>query len=90
MKPSLIISIGLMILLYLSGGISNNINYLIIFLTINSMSIFFSVHYLIMYYLMQPYNLQSEIVDSKYKLVYFLTYLVVFYTFDMKLTTLYY
>ena len=43
-----------------------------------------------MYYLMQPYNLQSEIVDSKYKLVYFLTYLVVFYTFDMKLPTLYY
>ena len=61
----IVIASALPLLLLASGGTSNYLNYLIIFLAIIAMSIFFSLHYLVLYYLFQPYNLQSEVTRSE-------------------------
>lgn len=74
--PAAVIGVGASLLLYLSGGAVNQWHYLVIPIYIMALSIFFSVHYLMLYYLMQPYNVGTEIKSSTYKVVIWLTYLV--------------
>lgn len=88
--PSSIIAITLPLVLLLTGGTDNIINYLILFVSIISMSIFFSVHYLVMYYLLQPYNANTELKSGTYKIVQALTYLVCYYMIQIKLPTFYF
>lgn len=83
--PAMIIGLGLPLLLYLSGGTDNLLNYIILFVSIIAMSIFFSVHYLVMYYLLQPYNVSTEMKSSTYKVVQTLTYFVCWYMIQIKL-----
>jgi len=83
--PAFLIGGGLALLLYLSGGTDNPINYLILFVSIIAMSIFFSVHYLVMYYLLQPYNVNTEMKSSTYKAVQGLTYIVSWYMIQIKM-----
>ena len=83
--PAFLIGGGLALLLYLSGGTDNPVNYAILFISIISMSIFFSVHYLVMYYLLQPYNVSTEMKSSTYKVVQGLTYIVSYYMIQIKL-----
>ena len=85
--PAAIIGVGLPLLLYLSGGTDNSLNYIILFVSIISMSIFFSVHYLVMYYLLQPYNVSTEIKSSTYRVVQIITYLVCYYMIQIQLPT---
>ena len=59
--PAAVIGTGLCILLLVSGGTENPVNYAVIFISILCMSLFFSVHYLTVYYLLQPYNAGTEI-----------------------------
>ena len=86
--PAALIGLGLALLLFLTGGTDNNLNYLIIFISIIAMSIFFSVHYLVMYYLLQPYNINTEIKNSTYTVVQSLTYFVAYYLIGKKIPTL--
>ena len=83
--PAFLIGGGLALLLYLSGGTDNPLNYAILFVSIIAMSIFFSVHYLVMYYLLQPYNVSTEMKSSTYKVVQFLTYIVSYYMIQIKM-----
>lgn len=83
--PAVLTGGGVALLLYLSGGIDNPINYAIIFISIIAMSIFFSVHYLVMYYLLQPYNVNTEMKSSTYKVVQGLTYIVCWYMIQIRL-----
>ena len=83
--PATLIGLGLALLLYLSGGTDNPLNYIILFVSIIAMSIFFSVHYLVMYYLLQPYNVNTEIKSSTYKAVQAITYFVCWYMIQIKL-----
>ena len=83
--PAVLIGGGLALLLYLSGGTDNPLNYAILFVSIISMSIFFSVHYLVMYYLLQPYNVSTEMKSSTYKVVQGLTYIVSWYMIQIKM-----
>lgn len=85
--PALIIALGLPLLLWLTGGTENNLNYIVLFTSIISMSIFFSVHYLVMYYLLQPYNINTELKSSTYRLVQAITYFVCYYMIQIKLPT---
>ena len=85
--PALFISLGLDILLYLSGGTNNNLNYLVIIISISSMAIFFCVHYLVMYYILQPYNINTEIKSSSYKIIQIATYFICYYMMMIKLPT---
>ena len=83
--PAVLIGGGLALLLYLSGGTDNPINYAIQFVSIIAMSIFFSVHYLVMYYLLQPYNVSTEMKSSTYRVVQGLTYIVSWYMIQIKM-----
>ena len=83
--PAVLMGGGLALLLYLSGGTDNPHNYAILFISIIAMSIFFSVHYLVMYYLLQPYNVSTEMKSSTYKVVQGLTYIVCWYMIQIRL-----
>lgn len=76
--PALVIALGLDLLLYVSGGTDAVVNYMILFVTIVALSIFFSVHYLTIYYLLQPYNIGTEIKSGMYQVITTVTYAVSF------------
>ncbi len=86
--PAIIIAIGLPLLLFITGGTDNILNYIVLFISIIAMSIFFSVHYLVMYYLLQPYNVNTEMKSSTYKVVQAVTYFVCYYMIQIKLPTI--
>ncbi len=86
--PAAVIGIGLALLLYCSGGSKNPWNYLILLVSILSMSVFFSVHYLVCYYLLQPYNVNTEMKSAFYRIVLSGTYLVCFFFMQLRMKTL--
>ncbi len=88
--PAILIGVGLAMVLYLSGGTDNPMNYLVIIVSIIAMSIFFSVHYLVLYYLLQPYNASTEMKSSTYKVAQALTYLVVYWFIGVRIPTFYF
>ena len=88
--PASIIAIGLPLLLFLTGGTDNYFNYIILFISIIAMSIFFSIHYLVMYYLLQPYTVNTEIKSSTYRVVQALTYFICYYMINLRLPTFYF
>lgn len=74
--PSSVIAFGLPLLLFISGGTERPLDYLVLFLSTLSMSVFFSVHYLVLYYLLQPYTAGLEAKNPAYMLLTGLTYTV--------------
>lgn len=86
--PAIVIGLGLPLILYATGGTENNYEYLILFLSIISMSLFFSVHHLILYYLLQPYNVNSETKSSTYTIASTLTYLACYYLLRLQIPIL--
>ena len=71
--PAFIISIGNSILLYLSGG-ADIITFISSFMFIILFSVFFSLHYLVLYYLFQPFNKNMQMKKISYGIASFLTY----------------
>lgn len=88
--PASIIGIGLALLLFITGGTNNIMNYGVLFISIVSMSIFFSVHYLVMYYLLQPYTISTEMKSTTYSLIQGITYFVCYYLIRVKMPTIYF
>ncbi len=88
--PGTIIGLGLSSLLFVSGGCDNIINYALLLLTPMAMSIFFSVHNLTIYYLLQPYNNNTEVKSGTYSIVMGLTYAVCYIFMNIDLPTLYF
>ena len=86
--PAFVIGAGLALLLYASGGTDNPLNYIVLFVSILCMSIFFSVHYLTIYYLLQPYNAGTELKSGTYQLVMSATYFVCFFLMRVQMPTL--
>lgn len=86
--PSSMIGLGLAILLFVTGGTTNPLNYLVLFISINALAIFFSVHYLVMYYLLQPYNVSTELKNSTYSVIQSLTYIVCYFMIELHLPTI--
>lgn len=76
MFPTMVIACGLPALLFAAGGTKNPLNYILLFVSIVAMSVFFSVHNLVLYYLLQPYNINMESKSSAYSIVCSLTYIV--------------
>lgn len=77
--PATIIGVGNIILLKITSEY-NIIGYISTFLFIITLSIFFSVHYLVIYYLLQPFNKEMEVKRTSYSFVTMFTYLIS-YTF---------
>lgn len=86
--PALVIGGGLAITLYTSGGTDNPLNYAILIISILCMSLFFSVHYLTIYYLLQPYNAGTELKSGTYRIVLSVTYLVCFFLMQQRMPIL--
>lgn len=86
--PAASIGGGLALLLYVSGGTDNPFNYGVLFVSVVALSIFFSVHYLTLYYLLQPYNAGTEIKSGTYKLAMWGTYMVCYIFLQMRFPTL--
>lgn len=74
--PATVIGAGLPLLLYVSGGTDRWTDYVVLFVTIIAMSAFFSVHYLTIYYLLQPYTAGTEIKSALYSVINIVTYIV--------------
>ena len=86
--PAVILGLGLAAILYSSGGTDSPLNYLVLVVSVICMSIFFSVHYLTIYYLLQPYTAGTEIKSGTYQLVMFVTYMACFLLMKVHLPTL--
>lgn len=85
--PALVIGIGNIILLYLSGG-SSFITYLSMLIFILCLSVFFSVHHLVWYYLLQPYNKDMKIRKVSYSIVSLITYMISYTLIDFVMSSL--
>ena len=85
--PGVLIAIGNVILLFITGG-SNIITYISMFIFIISLCIFFSVHYLVLYYLLQPYNKDLMVKSVPYSVITLGTYLVSYYVSEINISTL--
>lgn len=72
--PAVVISFGMIMLLIVTGG-THMQYYFLIPVSIIMMSIFFSVHFLTIYYLLQPYNIDTEIKSGTFQVVNFITYM---------------
>ncbi|WP_443029430.1 hypothetical protein, partial [Sporofaciens musculi] len=79
--------VGLTLLLYLSGGTNEPLNYVMLMVSVLCISMFFSVHYLTIYYLLQPYNAGTEIKSGTYRMVVMLTYFVCYGIMRMDIPT---
>lgn len=85
LMPACVIAVGLPLLLYLSGGTKKTFLYPLIFFTIIAMSLFFSVHTMVLYYLMQPYNENMEMKNAAYAIVNMVTYFICYYVMDKEI-----
>ena len=86
--PAGVIGAGLSLLLYASGGTDTPVNYGVLLISILSLSVFFSVHYLTIYYLLQAYNAATQVKSGTYSVVTWATYFVCVYFMNLKLPTL--
>lgn len=86
--PALIIGFGLALLLYATGGTDNPLNYPVLIVSLLCVSIFFSIHYLTIYYLLQPYNAGTEVKSATYKIIMLATYLVCFFLMKIRMPIL--
>ena len=82
--PSLALSVGIIILLLVAKNYSLN-DYILIFLSLNAMSVFFSVHNMVIYYLLQPYNANSDIKGGSFQIINMITYFACYYICQMKI-----
>ena len=71
--PAIVIAIGSIALLGITTNGGLVINYIMIPLFIIVLSVFFSVHYLVIYYLLQPYNNDLQVRGISYTIVSFIT-----------------
>ena len=85
--PASVIGGGLALLLFATGGTDNPLNYVVLFVSVVALSIFFSVHYLTLYYLLQPYNSGTEIKSGTYQFMTGATYFVCYMTMQVKMST---
>lgn len=86
--PALVIGFGLSLLLFATGGTDNSLNYVVLIISILCMSLFFSIHYLTIYYLLQPYNAGTELKSGTYRIVLSATYLICFFMMRLRMPIL--
>lgn len=71
--PAAVIGVGWTCLMLLAGA-ERNAELLIPLISLVSLSVFFSVHYLTIYYLLQPYSADTDVKSPLYTAVQLLTY----------------
>ena len=71
--PASVIGVGLALILWASGGTASPVDYAVLVVSILAMSLFFSVHYLTIYYLLQPYTAGTEMKSGTYRIIMVVT-----------------
>lgn len=84
--PALAIAISLSILMILTNG--NLLKFAPIFISIISLSIFFTVHYLFLYYIAQPYTSQLTIKSPIYKFASVAIYVLAYAALQIRTASL--
>lgn len=87
--PTILLATGLCTLLFVCND-QDIIHYLVVFATIISMSVFFSVHNLVIYYLLQPYSIDMEMKSKLYQIITGLTYIICYSIYDLKIPLMYF
>ena len=82
--PAVIIGCGLALILFATGGTENPLNYIILIVSVICLSLFFSIHYLTIYYLLQPYNAGTQMKSGAYNLVRMATYFACFFIMQLR------
>ncbi|MBQ4030839.1 MAG: hypothetical protein II625_03695, partial [Bacilli bacterium] len=82
--PAMVMAVGGVLLLLITND-TNVMNYVLFVLTIISMSMFFSIHYLVMYYLLQPFSENTEVKNKAYSFINILVYLVCYFPAYMEI-----
>jgi hypothetical protein len=88
LMPASVIALALPSLLFITGGTDQPVNYILLFVSILAMSVFFSVHTIVLYYLMQPYNINLESKSMAYNIANFVTYIVCYYAIGERVPTM--
>lgn len=88
LMPASLLAFGLPLLLALSGGTNEWMNYILLPIAIFAMSVFFSIHSLVLYYLLQPYNINMEQKSPAYALANTVTYLICYLFIRLRAPTL--
>lgn len=86
--PAAVIGFGLALLLFASGGTKDPMNYVVLVVSMVCLSMFFSVHYLTVYYLLQPYNAGTEIKSGMYQVINMIVYIVCYGAMQVQAPTL--
>lgn len=86
--PAVVISTGMLAVILFTGGTEYPVYYVLIPFTIIMMSIFFSVHYMTIYYLLQPYTASTQIKCAAYTFINMLTYMVCYIFMQLELNPL--
>lgn len=86
--PALVIAVGMLAVIAVTGGTEYPMYYVLIPFTIIMMSIFFSVHYMTLYYLLQPYTASTQIKNAAYSFINIVTYMVCYMFMQLQLNPL--
>ena len=84
--PALVVALGNSIILLLLG--QDWILCITMMIFILSLSVFFSVHYLVIYYLLQPFNKDLEVKKFSYSFATLATYLVSYLMIDVDINAM--
>ncbi len=85
--PALTMGMCLCALMY--GNIGSEVDYIIIILQSICLSIFFSIHYLLIYYLLQPYNVGTHVKSGDYRIVEMAPFLICLWIMKMDISSFY-
>ncbi len=85
LRPAVVIGGGIVLLFSICNGAFSS-TYLFILLSVLILSIFFSVHYLVIYYLLQPYDVYMKMKSISFSVVSFLTYFICYLCKDIHLS----
>ena len=80
--PALMIAVYAVVVIALTGGQEYQYQYVMTFLSIILSMVFFSVHHLAIYYLLQPYTSEYKIKSKSYQIVSIVTYMVCWFLFN--------
>ncbi|SCW26802.1 hypothetical protein SAMN02910456_00150 [Ruminococcaceae bacterium YRB3002] len=80
--PAFMIAVYSVVVIAVTGGEEYRFQYLFTFLSIILLMMFFSVHHLAVYYLLQPYTSEFKIKSKGYQIVSFVVYFVCWMLFN--------
>ena len=87
MIPAIVIGLGNVIILLISTNTYSTLTIISTFIFIISLSIFFSVHYLVIYYLLQPYNKEMKMRKTSYSVITLITYIITYRLSDLVISS---